>query len=118
MQARRDEGWTRTDAGKGDDDDDGGADASDDFNIIYVLSAGITSALLSAGITSALLSAGITSALLSAGITSALLSAGITSALLSVVGKIVRRARPRWNARLKCRTSRKKSVRFSSHPYL
>ena len=109
MQARRDEGWTRTDAGKGDDDDDGGADASDDFNIIYVLSAGITSALLSAGITSALLSAGITSALL---------SAGITSALLSVVGKIVRRARPRWNARLKCRTSRKKSVRFSSHPYL
>ena len=53
MQARRDEGWTRTDAGKGDDDDDGGADASDDFNIIY-----------------------------------------------SVVGKIVRRARPRWNARL------------------
>jgi hypothetical protein len=71
MQARRDEGWTRTDAGKGDDDDDGGADASDDFNIIY-----------------------------------------------SVVGKIVRRARPRWNARLKCRTSRKKSVRFSSHPYL
>ena len=100
MQARRDEGWTRTDAGKGDDDDDGGADASDDFNIIYVLSAGITSALLSAGITSALL------------------SAGITSALLSVVGKIVRRARPRWNARLKCRTSRKKSVRFSSHPYL
>jgi len=109
MQARRDEGWTRTDAGKGDDDDDGGADASDDFNIIYILSAGITSALLSAGITSALLSAGITSALL---------SAGITSALLSVVGKIVRRARPRWNARLKCRTSRKKSVRFSSHPYL
>ena len=109
MQARRDEGWTRTDAGKGDDDDDGGADASDDFNIIYVLSAGTTSALLSAGITSALLSAGITSALL---------SAGITSALLSVVGKIVRRARPRWNARLKCRTSRKKSVRFSSHPYL
>jgi len=100
MQARRDEGWTRTDAGKGDDDDDGGADASDDFNIIYILSAGITSALLSAGITSALL------------------SAGITSALLSVVGKIVRRARPRWNARLKCRTSRKKSVRFSSHPYL
>ena len=91
MQARRDEGWTRTDAGKGDDDDDGGADASDDFYIIYVLSAGITSALL---------------------------SAGITSALLSVVGKIVRRARPRWNARLKCRTSRKKSVRFSSHPYL
>jgi hypothetical protein len=71
MQARRDEGWTRTDAGKGDDDDDGGADASDDFNVIY-----------------------------------------------SVVGKIVRRARPRWNARLKCRTSRKKSVRFSSHPYL
>lgn len=71
MQARRDEGWTRTDAGKGDDDDDGGADASDNFNIIY-----------------------------------------------SVVGKIVRRARPRWNARLKCRTSRKKSVRFSSHPYL
>ena len=71
MQARRDEGWTRTDAGKGDDDDDGGADASDDFNIIY-----------------------------------------------GVVGKIVRRARPRWNARLKCRTSRKKSVRFSSHPYL
>lgn len=71
MQARRDDGWTRTDAGKGDDDDDGGADASDDFNIIY-----------------------------------------------SVVGKIVRRARPRWNARLKCRTSRKKSVRFSSHPYL
>ena len=71
MRARRDEGWTRTDAGKGDDDDDGGADASDDFNIIY-----------------------------------------------SVVGKIVRRARPRWNARLKCRTSRKKSVRFSSHPYL
>lgn len=71
MQARRDEGWTRTDAGKGDDDDDGGADASDDFNIIY-----------------------------------------------SVVGEIVRRARPRWNARLKCRTSRKKSVRFSSHPYL
>jgi len=71
MQARRDEGWTRTDAGKGDDDDDGGADASDDFNIIY-----------------------------------------------SVVGKIVRRERPRWNARLKCRTSRKKSVRFSSHPYL
>jgi len=71
MQALRDEGWTRTDAGKGDDDDDGGADASDDFNIIY-----------------------------------------------SVVGKIVRRARPRWNARLKCRTSRKKSVRFSSHPYL
>ena len=71
MQARRDEGWTRTDAGKGDDDDDGGADASDDYNIIY-----------------------------------------------SVVGKIVRRARPRWNARLKCRTSRKKSVRFSSHPYL
>lgn len=71
MQARRDEGWTRTDAGKGDDDDDGGADASDDFNIIY-----------------------------------------------SVVGKIVRRARPRWNARLKCGTSRKKSVRFSSHPYL
>ena len=59
MQARRDEGWTRTDAGKGDDDDDdGGADASDDFNIIY-----------------------------------------------SVVG-------------IKCRTSRKKSVRFSSHPYL
>ena len=57
MQARRDEGWTRTDAGKGDDDDDGGADASDDFNIIY-----------------------------------------------SVV--------------VKCRTSRKKSVRFSSHPYL
>ena len=108
MQARRDEGWTRTDAGKGDDDDDGGADASDDFNIIYVLSAGITSALLSAGITSALLSAGITSALL---------SAGITSALLSVVGKIVRRARPRWNARLKCRTLRKKSVRFASHPY-
>jgi len=100
MQARRDEGWTRTDAGKGDDDDDGGADASDDFNIIYILSAGITSALLSAGITSALL------------------SAGITSALFSVVGKIVRRARPRWNARLKCRTSRKKSVRFSSHPYL
>ena len=45
MQARRDEGWTRTDAGKGDDDDDGGADASDDFNIIYILSAGITSAL-------------------------------------------------------------------------
>ena len=73
MQARRDEGWTRTDAGKGDDDDDGGADASDDFNIIYIY---------------------------------------------SVVGKIVRRARPRWNARLKCRTSRKKSVRFSSHPYL
>ena len=71
MQARRDEGWTRTDAGKGDDDDDGGADASDDVNVIY-----------------------------------------------SVVGKIVRRARPRWNARLKCRTSRKKSVRFSSHPYL
>lgn len=71
MQARRDEGWTRTDAGKGDYYDDGGADASDDFNIIY-----------------------------------------------SVVGKIVRRARPRWNARLKCRTSRKKSVRFSSHPYL
>ena len=71
MQARRDEGWTRKDAGKGDDDDDGGADASDDFNIIY-----------------------------------------------SVVGKIVRRARPRWNARLKCRTSRKKSVSFSSHPYL
>ena len=71
MQARRDDGGTRTDAGKGDDDDDGGADASDDFNIIY-----------------------------------------------SVVGKIVRRARPRWNARLKCRTSRKKSVRFSSHPYL
>lgn len=71
MQARRDEGWTRTDAGKGDDDDDGGADASDDFNVNY-----------------------------------------------SVVGKIVRRARPRWNARLKCRTSRKKSVRFSSHPYL
>ena len=59
MQARRDEGWTRTDAGKGDDDDDGGADASDDFNIIY-----------------------------------------------SVFGKIERRARPRWNARLKCRTSR------------
>ena len=71
MQARRDEGWTRTDAGKGDDDDDGGADASDDFNVNY-----------------------------------------------SVVGKIVRRARPRWNARLKCRASRKKSVRFSSHPYL
>ena len=91
MQARRDEGWTRTDAGKGDDDDDGGADASDDFNIIYILSAGTTSALL---------------------------SAGITSALFSVVGKIVRRARPRWNARLKCRTSRKKSVRFSSHPFL
>ena len=71
MQARRDEARTRTDAGKGDDDDDGGADASDDFNIIY-----------------------------------------------SVVGKIVRRARPLLNARLKCRTSRKKSVRFSSHPYL
>ena len=71
MRARRDEGRTRTDAGKGDDDDDGGADASDDFNVNY-----------------------------------------------SVVGKIVRRARPRWNARLKCRTSRKKSVRFSSHPYL
>ena len=35
MQARRDDGGTRTDAGKGDDDDDGGADASDDFNIIY-----------------------------------------------------------------------------------
>jgi hypothetical protein len=34
VQARRDEGWTRTDAGKGDDDDDGGADASDYFKII------------------------------------------------------------------------------------